>query len=355
MAAILLRNGSQFNVTPHPLSNPKRVSKLLPNIMRPQLNERVQVQFDRTSLSPATIVSLDSRHDNSEDGSYLVRLALTDQIVRVTSDQVQRLQITLMKKPPMTSSTNLPKLVGPTRHQLEWYQLEIKALCYCSDIELARAWRKWAGVKEERRQHAERINAKKQALAEADAAAKAARNELIFGQYGGILGKLQVTILTEQAYARQQWMEERIAIQPEAARMHDALKKGANAAWVNDETTVCKQLLDNCIKLNGHCDTLFSYRARVNARAGLTCEAINDARRAVSLWHRPENHMLLSRLLQREKRLDEARSHFMAAQQRGGDGLVAASDENGYSGLVSDIRRKRNFYSGRPFARGDCW
>ena len=126
MAAILLRNGSRFNVTPHPLSNPKRVSKLLPNIMRPQLNERVQVQFDRTSLSPATIVSLDSRHDNSEDGSYLVRLALTDQIVRVTSDQVQRLQITLMKKPPMTSSTNLPKLVGPTRHQLEWYQLEIK-------------------------------------------------------------------------------------------------------------------------------------------------------------------------------------------------------------------------------------
>ena len=79
--------------------------------------------------------------------------------------------------------------------------------------------------------------------------------------------------------------------------MHDALKKGANAAWVNDETTVCKQLLDNCIKLNGHCDTLFSYRARVNARAGLTCEAINDARRAVSLWHRPDNHMLLSRLL----------------------------------------------------------
>ena len=50
MAAILLRNGSRFNVTPHPLSNPKRVSKLLPNIMRPQLNERVLRELGANGL-----------------------------------------------------------------------------------------------------------------------------------------------------------------------------------------------------------------------------------------------------------------------------------------------------------------
>ena len=295
------------------------------------------MRFNKTSLSPGTIVGYDS-----EDGTYLVHLSLIDQIEKVAPDQVQRLVISMMKPPPMTTSTTLPKLVGPTRHQLEWYHLEIKALCYWSGIGLARAWLKWASIKAERLRRSARNAQKKQAEAEAAAAVKAKRHKAVFGKHGGVLGKLKNTFEDEHAQIKQEWLAHRLAIHPEAVRQHQELKHGADAAWDSNDLPECKQLLDKCIKLNGHCDSLFNFRARVNDRAGHTREALDDARRAVSLWHRTDNHLLLSRLLQQEQRLDEASLHFMAAQKRGGDGVVATRDDD-YRGLVISIRRKRNF------------
>ena len=321
----------------HPLTISKSAPQIAPQIRPPSINERVQVRFNKTSLSPGTIVGYDS-----EDGTYLVHLSLIDQIEKVAPDQVQRLVISMMKPPPMTTSTTLPKLVGPTRRQLEWHHLEIKALCYWSKNGLARAWLKWASMKAERLRRSARIAAKKQAEAEAAAAVKAKRHKAVFGKHGGVLGKLKNTFEDEHAQIKQEWLAHRLAIHPEAVRQYQELKHGAEAAWDSNDITECKQLLDMCIKLNGHCDSLFNFRARVNDRAGHTREALDDARRAVSLWHRTDNHLLLSRLLQQEQRLDEASLHFMAAHKRGGDGVVATRDDD-YRGLVISIRRKRNF------------
>lgn len=321
----------------HPLTISKSAPQIAPQIRPPSINERVQVRFNKTSLSPGTIVGYDS-----EDGTYLVHLSLIDQIEKVAPDQVQRLVISMMKPPPMTTSTTLPKLVGPTRRQLEWHHLEIKALCYWSKNGLARAWLKWASMKAECLRRSARIAAKKQAEAEAAAAVKAKRHKAVFGKHGGVLGKLKNTFEDEHAQIKQEWLAHRLAIHPEAVRQYQELKHGAEAAWDSNDITECKQLLDMCIKLNGHCDSLFNFRARVNDRAGHTREALDDARRAVSLWHRTDNHLLLSRLLQQEQRLDEASLHFMAAHKRGGDGVVATRDDD-YRGLVISIRRKRNF------------
>ena len=330
------------NSTVHPMSISKSAPQLKRKPTRPQLNEKVQVQFGSnagTSLSPATIMDYDP-----DDGTYVVRLSLTDGIARVLPAQINRLNITAAQE-------RLPQLrprglIKPQRHQLEFYQLEIKAICFMRDRELARAWSKWAHLKELLRIVQERVAARQKVKDDAVAAEKAKRRATVFGAHGGVLNKLKSSLSKEHALTKEEREAKRLAALPEAKRVHHQLKTELNEAWRSGEFDEAKELLDKCIQLNGKSDALYGFRARVLDRSGKMHEALDDARRAVSIWNRPDNHLLLCRLLQSERRLDEAGSHYHAALKRGGTGMVATRDDR-IKGLASNIRGHRDFYNGR--------
>ena len=83
-------------------------------------------------------------------------------------------------------------------------------------------------------------------------------------------------------------------------------KSGAEASWRAGNWNECRELLDLCIALNGDCEVLHNFRSRVQTKSERLRESLEDAYRAVDLWPRAENLLLLSRCLHSNGKLLES-------------------------------------------------
>ena len=128
----------------------------------------------------------------------------------------------------------------------------------------------------------------------------------------------------------------------ESKQLYKESMANARQAWRNRSFEECEKQLDIAHRVNPHCDVVNRFRASVRSRHGRLDDALNDASRALASFpSNPSNHHAFAVASQSKGMLTEAGSAYLTSMKRG---LPGSSEEIGFSGYLSTLRRHRHYY-----------
>lgn len=116
----------------------------------------------------------------------------------------------------------------------------------------------------------------------------------------------------------------------------------AHRAWSAQDLNACDAELERAQRANPHCDVVNRLRAKVHSRAGRLDDALKDAGRALAdSPANPRNHHAFAMASHQKGMLNEAGTAYLSSFSRG---MPGSSDENGFNGFLTTVRRRRHYF-----------